>query len=289
MDNLFKKISLIVFLSASTILAGYSQFSFGLGSTIGLGYLRSSQLKQSGPDVENMNPDVQNLDYKVKAGVQIGFQGVVQYRFAHQWCIVASPGFRLFHSTFNNIYIEKETISSTEYVTHKVISVAKFKCTQLQLPIIVKHYLIPDKPYFATAGFAFSYNTGMKMYSEEDSITSTYNELGLVASNKQDIEFKNLKVDGYKPFQAHMILGIGASMLSGYRRNLDIELSYHIPLTSSPYYTSNTDFSNQALTNAVYTADGKASHEHATGSNLDHYRMHLITLTVRYLIYNVNK
>lgn len=289
MDNLFKKISLLLFISACTASVGYSQFSFGVGSTLGLGYLRSSGLKQSGPAYEESHPTVKNLDFKTQAAVQIGFQGIIQYRVAQQWCIVASPGVRLFRSTFNNIFIENETLSSTDYVTHKVISVAKFKCTQLQLPIIAKYYLIPDKPYFATGGFAFSYNAGMRMYSEEDSITSYYNASGLASSNKQDIEFKKLKVDGYKPFQAHMILGIGTSVLTGYRRNLDLELSYYIPLTSSYYYTSNADFSNQALTNSVYTASGKVAHENVTGKDLDHYRMHMIMLTVRFLIYSVTK
>lgn len=289
MDNLFKKTALLLFISACTVSVGYSQFGFGVGSTLGLGYLRSSQLKQSGSVYEDMNPDVQNLDYKVQAAVQVGFQGVVQYRFAQQWCIVASPGVRFFRSTFNNLYSEKETLSSTDYITHKVISVAKFKCTQLQLPIIAKYYIIPDKPYFATAGFALSYNTGMRLYSEEDSITTYYNATGLASSNKQDIEFKKLKVDGYKPFQAHMILGVGTSILTGYRRNLDIELSYYIPLTSSAYYASDPAFSNQALTNAVYSANGKAAYENATGKDLDRFRMHLITLTVRYLIYSINK
>lgn len=289
MDNLLKKTAFLLFITACTVSVGYSQFGFGVGSTLGLGYLRSSQLKQSGPAYEDAHPSVQNLDFKTKATVQIGFQGVIQYRIAQQWCIVASPGFRLFRSTFNNMLVENETLSSTDYITHKVISVAKFKCTQLQLPIIAKYYIIPDKPYFATGGFAFSYNAGMRMYSEEDSITSYYNSSGLATSNKKDIEFTKLKVDGYKPFQAHMILGVGTSILTGYRRNLDIELSYYIPLTSSSYYTSNVDFSNQALTNAVYSASGKVAHENATGKNLDHYRMHMVMLTVRFLIYSVNK
>ena len=289
MDNLFRKTALLLFISACTFSVGYSQFGFGVGTTLGLGYLRSSQLKQSGPVFESANPDVQNLDFKVKAAVQIGFQGVIQYRITQQWCVVASPGFRLFRSTFNNLYSERETLSSTDYIEHKVISIAKFKCTQLQLPIIAKYYIIPDKPYFATGGFAFSYNAGMRMYSEEDSITSYYNASGLASSNKQDIEFKKLKVDGYKPFQAHMILGIGTSVLTGYRRNLDLELSYYIPLTSSSYYTSDPAFSDQALTNAVFSANGKAAYENGTGKNLDHFRMHMITLTVRYLIYSINK
>lgn len=290
MDNLFKKISLLFFLSASTVLVGYSQFSFGAGTTLGFGYLRSSDLKQSGKVVEDANPNVQNLDFKAKATFQVGFQGVVQYRFAQQWCVVASPGFRLFRSTFNNIYIENETVSSTDYITHKVISLAKFKCTQLQLPIIAKYYFTPDKPYFATGGFAFSYNAGMKMYSEEDSITTYYSGDNMVASNKKDIEFSKIKVDGYKPFQAHLVLGIGASLLTGYRRNLDVELSYYVPLTSSPYYTTNADFTNQSLTNGwVYSADGKAAYEQQTGKSLDHYRMHMITLTIRYLFYSINK
>lgn len=289
MDNIFKKTLLLIFVSASTIFAGYSQFSFGVGSTLGLGYLRSSQLKQGAQSIQDQNSTIENLDYKVRASAQIGFQGVIQYRIAHQWSVVASPGFNLFRSTFNNLSIVNEPQANDAYITHKVISTAHFKSTQLILPIIAKYYIIPDKSYFATAGFQFSYSTNMRMSSNEDSITSYYSSTDLLSSNKVEIDYKNVKIDGYKPFQTHLIVGIGTSLLTGYRRNLDVELSYYIPLTSSPYYTTDSDYSAHALNNAVYTEAGKASFENASGKSLDKYRMHMITLTVRYLIYSINK
>ena len=125
----------------------------------------------------------------------------------------------------------------------------------------------------------------MKMYSEEDSITSTYTKEDLYFSNAKNYEFKNIKIDEYNPFQMQMILGLGTSILTGYRRNLDIELSYYLPITSSPYYTTDADYSAQALNNKVFTKDGKESMEQATGKNLDHYRMHMFKLTVRYFIF----
>lgn len=289
METIFKKQLLVLFVSISTIIVSYAQISFGLSTTMGLGYLRSSQLKQGGQTIENQNNQIENLDFKVRAAAQIGFQGVIQYRLAHQWCVVAMPGFNLFRSTYNNISILNEQQSSTDYVTHKVISIAKFKSTQLILPIIAKYYIIPDKNYFATAGLRFAYNTNMRMYSEEDSITSYYNENGLASSNKQDREYNNVKIDGYKPFQMHFLLGMGTSILTGYRHNLDIELSYAIPLTSSPYYTTDATYTANALTNSVYTKDGKATFENSSGKSLDHFKMHQISLTVRYLIYSINK
>lgn len=267
----------------------HAQFSFGLGSTFGIGYLRSSQLKQGGRAIQNQDATIVRNDYKVRASAQIGFQGVIQYRLTHQICLLASPGFNLFRSTYNNIYISNQALNSTDYITHKILSNTTFKSTQLILPIVAKYYIIPDKNYFATAGLRFAYNTNMRMYSEEDSITSYYNSSGLASSNKQDREYKNVKIDGYKPFQMHFLLGIGTSILTGYRHNLDIELTYAIPLTSSSYYTTDATYTANALTNSVYTQNGKASFENATGKNLDHFRMHQISLTVRYLIYSINK
>lgn len=289
MDTIFKKVFLLFFISACTVFTAFSQLSFGAGTTLGLGYLRSSQLKQGAQTIQDMDESIENLDYKVRASAQIGFQGVVQYRFAHQWCVVASPGIHLFRSTFNNIYISNESTSGTTYINHKIISTARFKSTQLILPIIAKYYLVPDKNYFATAGIQFSYSTGMHMYSEEDSITAYYNETDLMSSSKVDIEYKKVKVDGYKPFQAHIILGIGTSILTGYRRNLDLELSYYIPLTSSPYYTSDAAFTANSLSNSIYSQNGKTSFENASGKSLEHYKMHMITLTVRYLLYSIHK
>ncbi|HSY61988.1 MAG TPA: porin family protein [Cytophaga sp.] len=291
METIFKKYLLVLFVSINTIIVSNAQISFGLGSTMGIGYLRSSQLKQGGQAIENQNSSIQNLDFKVRASAQIGFQAVFQYRLTHQLCVLATPGFNLFRSTYNNIYITNDQTGPTsfDYTTHKVLSTAKFKSTQLILPIIAKYYIIPDKNYFATAGLRFAYNTNMRMYSEEDSITSTYNSGGLVASNKQDRDYHGIKIDGYKPFQMHFLLGIGTSILTGYRHNLDIELTYAIPLTSSPYYTTDAAYTSNALVNSVYTRDGKTSFENASGKNLDHFRMHQISLTVRYLIYSINK
>ena len=289
METIFKKQLLVLFVSISTLFVSHAQISFGLGSTMSLGYLRSSQLKQGGQVIEDQNSSIQNLDYKVRAAAQIGFQGVVQYRLAHQWCIIASPGFNLFRSTYNNVYIWNDQLNSTDYITHKALSTAKFKSTQFVLPIVAKYYIIPDKNYFATAGLRLSYSGKMKMYSEEDSITTYYNADGLVASNNQHRDYQGVKIDGYKPLQMHFLLGIGTSVLTGYRHNLDIELTYAIPLTSSPYYTTDATYTANALTNAVYTKDGKTNFENTTGKNLDHFRMHQISLTVRYLIYSVNK
>ncbi len=289
METTFKKTLLLLFVSISTFFAGYAQFSFGLGATTGLGYMRSSQLKQGAEVIEDQNSDIVNLNYKVRAAAQIGFQGVIQYRVTHQLCIVATPGFNLYRSTYNNIFIEKDQQNATDYTKHTINSIAKFKSTQLMLPLIAKYYIIPDKNYFATAGFMFSYHTGMRIYSEEDSITSFYNASGLASTSAKDYEYNKIKVDGFKPFQMHVLFGIGTSILTGYRHNLDIELNYAVPLTSTPYYTTDATYSANALTNSVYTQNGKAAFESASGKNLDHYRMHQITLTVRYLIYSINK
>lgn len=289
METIFKKQLLVLFVLISTFISSHAQVSFGLGSTMGVGYLRSSQLKQGAQVIDDQNSSIENYDFKVRAAGQIGFQAVVQYRLAHQWCVLATPGFNLFRSTYNNIYISNDQLNSTDYITHKVLSTAKFKSTQFILPIVAKYYIIPDKNYFATAGLRFAYSGNMKMYSEEDSITSYYNANGLVSSNKQDREYKGVKIDGYKPFQMHFLLGVGTSILTGYRHNLDIELTYAIPLTSSSYYTTDATYTANALTNSVYTKDGKSNFEISSGKNLDHFRMHQISLTVRYLIYSINK
>jgi hypothetical protein len=273
----------VLFISLSSIIISNAQISFGLGSTLGIGYLRSSQLKKGGQTIESQDGSIQNLDYKVRAAAQIGFQAVVQYRLTHQLCVLITPGFNLFRSTYNNIYITNNYQSPTDYTTHKVLSTAKFKSTQLILPVIAKYYIIPDKNYFATAGIRFAYNTNMRMYSEED------NANGLVSSNKQDREYKGIKIDGYKPFQMHFLLGVGTSILTGYRHNLDIELTYAIPLTSSSYYTTDATYTSNALTNSVYTKDGKENFENASGKSLDRFKMHQISLTVRYLIYSIKK
>lgn len=284
MQVLFRIVLVAFIFAASATQYSYSQISLGVGITPGFGYIRSSQLKKMGPEIEAHN-NAQQCDYKTRAAFQMGFHAVVQYRLTHQMNIVAMPGIHFFNSTYNSTYTKNEALGAGDYIEHRITSIAKFKGTQFQLPIFAKYYLIPDKPYFATAGLCFSYNSKMKMHSEEDSITTSFIGSGVATSNKKDYEYSNVKIDGYKPFQMHMILGIGTSVLTGYRRNLDIELSYYIPLTSSPYYTTDAAYSAQALNNKVFTQDGKKSLEQSTGKSLGHYRMHMINLTVRYLIY----
>jgi len=284
MERLLKKSLLTIVFIASIFFTSYSQFSVGIGLTPGLGYLRSAGLKQGGSVLESQQ-HAQQYSYKTQAGVQIGFHAVVQYRLTHQLSLVAMPGIRFVHSTINGLEIENSPLSGSNYVEHKITSIATLKGTQFQLPILAKYYILPDKQYFATAGLCLSYSSPMKLYSNEDSTTAYFVNNMVDPSNTKKFENKSIKLDQYNPIQMGMLLGIGTSVLTGYRHNLDIELSYYIPFTSSYYYTTNTNFTNQALLNSVFTQAGKQGFEGATGKSLNHYNMHMINLTIRYLIY----
>jgi hypothetical protein len=284
MERLFKIVLLTAVFGISILSETFAQISVGVGLNPGLGYLRSAGLKDAASIMKSQNGD-QQYSYRTKAGVQIGFHAVVQYRLTHQLSLVAMPGIRFVHSSINGLLIKNDPLSGSNYLEQKITSTATLIGTQYQLPLLAKYYIIPDKQYFATAGLCFSYSSPMKLNSTEDSTNAYYINNMVDPSSVKRLENKNIKLDQYNPFQMGMLLGIGTSVLTGYRHNLDIELSYYIPFTSSNYYTTNASFSSQALLNQAFTQTGKQNIESATGKSL-HYNMHMINLTVRYLIYS---
>lgn len=274
----FYFLSLIFFICSYSV---YAQLGLGVGVRSGLNFLRSSDYNQA---VESMqrNNNVQQYEIRSQAGYGMGFNAVVQYRLAHQWQVVAYPGIYMFKALNSSIYKYSNASNTEQY---RLESLAKLSNTQFILPISAKYYVVPDRNFFLSAGLQFSIGTKMKLRSEEDSVRNTIS--GNVITNTATFnQSHTLKLNHYKPFQTHLIVGAGMSILTGYYHNLDIELNYLLPITSSYYYTDDATFTKEALLNKVYTANGKSVIENATGKSITNFRAHTITLTFRYILYN---
>lgn len=279
------KATFIILLSWISIYSAQAQYSFGAAITPGIGYMRSGQLKQAGEAVEDNNSEILNYDYKTKSVFQMGFHGVAQYRLSHQWTVLAMPGVYFFRANNTGYYRSTLDGSNGDYYQYKIESLAKLRSTQFVLPIMAKYYIIPDRPYFATAGLQLTISGKTKMISEEDSITSYFTLGELYSSTSRNYTYTK-KLEEYKPFQLHLSLGVGASILTGYFHNLDIQLNWLIPVTASDYYTNDSAINDYTLLNNVYGSSGRASIENSSGKNVDRFRTGVLSLTLRYMFYN---
>jgi hypothetical protein len=258
-----------------------AQLGLGVGVRTGLNFLRSSDFNQAVADIASQN-QAQTYEVRSQAGFGMGFNAVIQYRLAHQWQVVAYPGIYMFKALNSSIYKYNNATNTEQY---RLESLAKLSNTQFILPISAKYYVIPDRNFFVAAGVQLSIGTKMKLRSEEDSVRNTI--VGnVITSTTSYNQSHTVKLNQYKPFQAHLILGAGMSVLTGYYHNLDIELNYLLPITTSYYYTDDATFGNEAQLNKVYSEKGKSSIENATGNSITDFRAHTITLTFRYILYN---
>lgn len=280
-----KSIVVYIFLIACLPLTSKAQYSFGAGITPGLGFLRSGQLKQAGAVLNDRDSEILNYDYSFKAVFNMGFHGVAQYRLSHQWSVLAMPGIHFFRATNKGYFRSTLDGSNGDYYQYKIDALAKIRSVQFVLPIMAKYYIIPDRPYFVTGGLQFTLAGKSKLVSEEDSITSYYTLGELYSSTSRNYSYEH-KLENSKMFQMHLSLGAGASILTGYFHNVDIQLNWLIPLTSSYYYTSDNGINEATLLNSVYGEQGKQAMEVTTGKDLDKFRAGILQLSIRYLFYN---
>jgi hypothetical protein len=270
--------NLLFFICSYSVKA---QLGLGVGIRSGLNFLRSGDYNQAAENIQTQN-NAQQYEVRSQAGYGMGFNAVIQYRLAHQWQVVAYPGIYMYKALNSSIYKYNNANNTEQY---RLESLAKLSNTQFILPISAKYYVVPDRNFFLSAGLQFSIGTKMKLKSEEDSVRNTIS--GNVITNTETFnQSHTVKLNHYKPFQTHLILGAGMSILTGYYHNLDIELNYMLPITASYYYTDDATFTQEAKLNRVYSSSGKSALENATGKSITDFRTHTITLTFRYILYN---
>lgn len=266
------------FSSAQTMVAG-----FKLNPS--LGFIRSAGLKQAANAAEsNSGGAIQEYDVRSKAGFQFGVGGFFQYEINERFAVLTDPSFNYFRAKLTQNYIAQGT-SDGQDVQHSIRSSALIKYFYVNIPIMVKYELLPYQKVFVSGGASLNINMKPKIIGDEDSVTNYIQDGEIYSTSVKNIS-ADATLDKFSPIAVNLNVGIGKSFLMGRYYNLDIELRYQFPLTSTAMYTTDSNFQSHAVLNNVFTQSGKEAVEASSGKNLNHFRASVISLSIRYILWS---
>lgn len=259
--------------------------SIGLKLNPGLGFMRSSHLKQASNEIQSNYSGIKEYDVRAKAGFQFGIGMFYQYEINEKFTVFTDPSFNYFRSTITQNLVGENFNSGGQEQQITVRSTAKLKYFYANIPIMVKYEILPYQRVFLTGGFALNINTGAKIVADEDSVVNVIVDDEISETSIRNSSSK-AKIDKFSPVSVNLNLGIGKSFLMGRYYNLDIELRYQFPLTSSSFYTTDQQYQAQTGLNGIFGQEGKEGIETFSGKSLNNFRSSVISLAIRYVLWS---
>jgi hypothetical protein len=273
----------ILFLSSLFLQAQTKSVGFKLNPS--LGFMRSSHLKQASNKIESNYSGIKEYDIRSKAGFQFGIGAFFQYEINEKFTVFTDPTFNYFRSTFTQNFVGENFISGGQEQQITVRSKAKIKYFYANIPIMVKYEVLPYQRVFVSGGFALNINTGANIVADEDSVINVIVNGEIDQTTVRNSSSK-ASIDKFSPVSVNLNLGVGKSFLMGRYYNLDIELRYQFPLTSSAFYTTDQQYQTQAGINDLFGQTGKAGIEAASGKTLNNFRSSVVSLAIRYVLWS---
>jgi len=279
------RLALFLTLFLSSLFLKAQTKSVGLKLNPGLGFMRSSHLKQAAHEIQSNYPGIDKYDIRSKAGFQFGLGGFFQYEINEKITLLTDPSFNYFRSTFTQNYVGQEQVSNGQDQQVTVRSTAKLNYFYANIPIMVKYEILPYQRVFFSGGFSVNINGKAKVVADEDSVTNVYSGGEIDHTTVKNISSK-AKIDKFSPVSVNLNVGIGKSFLMGRYYNLDIELRYQFPLTSSSFYTTDQQYQSTTALNNVFGQSGKQAVEASSGKALNNFRSSVISLAIRYVLWS---
>ncbi|MBX9697755.1 MAG: PorT family protein [Alphaproteobacteria bacterium] len=251
-----------------------------------LGFIRSSGFKKASQAIESKsNGSIQEYDVRAKAGFQFGVGGFFQYEVNERFTVLTDPSFNYFRSKITQNYIAQVYTSNNQEVQNSIRSVAQIKYFYLNIPIMVKYEVLPYQKVFVSGGASVNINMSPKVYADEDSVTNFIQQGEIYATSVKKIS-SQATLNNFSPVSVNLNLGVGKSFLMGRYYNLDIELRYQFPLTSTAMYTTDETYASETVLNSVFSQTGKENVEDSSGKSLNRFRSSVLSLSIRYILWS---
>lgn len=259
--------------------------SFGLKLNPSLGFMRSSHLKQASNEIQSNYPGIKEYDIRSKAGFQFGLGAFFQYEINEKITVLTDPSFNYFRSTFTQNLVGENFISGGQEQQVTVRSTAKVNYFYANIPVMVKYEVLPYQRVFLSGGVSVNINTGARIVADEDSVVNVIVDDEITETRVKNTSSK-AKIDKFSPVSVNLNLGVGKSFLMGRYYNLDIELRYQFPLTSSSFYTTDQQYQTEVGINNIFSQAGKENMEAASGKSINNFRASVISLAIRYVLWS---
>jgi|GEM_PF-2652152 len=282
------KISKVAAVIALFLISSFSNaqtMSVGFKLNPSLGLIRSAGFKQAASAMEsNSNGSIQQYEVRARAGFQFGIGGFFQYEIKERLAVFTDPSFNYSRSKYTQNFNAQNTYNNNQEVQHTIRSTAQIKYFYINIPIMVKYEILPYQKVFVSGGASLNINMKPKITSEEDSITN-YIQAGEIYSTSIKKVSSNATLDKFSSMAVNLNVGIGKSFLVGRYYNLDLELRYQFPLTSTAMYTNDPTFASETLLNNAFSQTGKEDIEATSGKSLNRFRSSVISLSIRYILW----
>lgn len=261
-----KKLTILLCLFTLIYFNGFSQLKYGAKLNLGTSWISSGNLKDNFEFQMNDDPDITQWDVNYSPGILAGLGGVASYELSTKLLLQGELSFNYQQSSINVNYID---------IDKKIESEAKISSTRLSLPVSIHYSLGANKPALIS---------GLELnYVGTPTIKSTENEV--VGNNTVDAEAIEGDLDTFSKTHLNFLLGVGKAVEFG-GNTLNIQLRYHLPLTSSIMYNSNAAIvfdDNTMKNNEVFGIFGFIdANQDAPQYPLDDYKMHFLDISITY-------
>lgn len=276
---------LTIILITITISGTYAQISIGPKLGLGVGSIRSKNLKDNLEAQKMKDTDIKVWDVNNKPGILLGLGAVVQYSLSDNLAIMTELTFNSLTSKIKIDYEENSVDGGGSGDITKIESKAKIQTSFVSIPLLVKYSLNGEEgPYFL-GGLRINFTGTPKVTSEETKTKETYAGGALVKSEMEP-RTVSAELDAFKSSNLNLVLGGGVSLLLN-NKPLWIDLRYNLPISKSPMYTSSLAYENTATkNNEVFSVWGKTDAEIDVPSfKLDDFKMGFLEISAAYILF----
>lgn len=260
-----------------------SQVEFGAKVNLGSSWIGSGNLKDNLQFQANGDIDIKEWSVSNRPGLMIGIGGVANYALTDKLFLQGELSFNYQRVNINISYLEDDRRQGNTGTTETIDSEAKIFSTRLSVPVTLHYSLGLDKPTLL-AGFEMNFLNTPQIESIEFENEKDF-ENGTLVDEQTGSRAINADLDVFDAVRLNFLIGVAKSIdLAG--KQLSLQLTYHLPLTTSPMYNSinRDEFDNNTFNNDVFGALGKVDAEqNAPAYMLNDYKIHFLDFSVTYL------
>ncbi len=254
-----------------------------------LGFLRSSHLKES-VEAQKSVDGLSQYNYHTNLRAGIGFGGYVEHYFTHTISVLVEPTIN-FIDCRSYLNSSKSNLDSTQSGTiNRTNSQSDIHLAYVNLPFLCKYVFNNRNKFYAVAGPSINFFFTPHIFSKETGVLSTYSN-GTLQNSAITPENNIAKLNSFNKVNLNFILGVGKTFhLNGRGRDLNVELRYNLPITSTTAYSNSGSFANNTLNNSVFSSAGKAVVETAVPQyKLDNFRYSSISVSIGFTLFEFEK
>lgn len=280
--KLIAKILICSLILGAIINTGYSQnLRYGAKLNLGTSWVGSGNLKDNLEFQMNKDADIKEWKVNTAPGILLGVGATAVYQLNGPLSIQGEFSFNHQQSAINIDYFEDDRDATGNGSTESVESKAKISSSRIAVPVTLHYSLGVDQPELLV-GLEMNFLSTPKIESTEteaevDYTNNTSNPNGLKA------KAANADLDVFQTTRMNFIIGAGKTIDFG-GNELFLQLRYHLPVTSSPMFTSNILYDDQTFkNNEIFGAFGKIEAEQdAPGILLNDFKMSFIDFSISY-------